>query len=132
MKSRHCLSLFFLLAVLFFSVHASAQSDIVTKVPSQTTPKTIPASIPPAVPGLVPHCQLPPVKTPIAAPIPGMAELDPTTGLHYTGNGKVIKIDPKTYRLEITGVVDYPLKLTYDELRCMPKIEVKTTLVCER
>jgi DMSO/TMAO reductase YedYZ molybdopterin-dependent catalytic subunit len=30
----------------------------------------------------------------------------------------------------VTGKVDTPLSLTYDELRCMQKIEVRCTLVC--
>lgn len=62
------------------------------------------------------------------ADIPGYAELDPTTGLHVTG--KAQEIDLETYRLEITGKVDHPLTLSFNDLRCMPKVEDFYTLIC--
>jgi len=62
------------------------------------------------------------------ADIPGYAELDPTTGLHVTG--KAQEIDLGTYRLEITGKVDHPLTLSYNDLRCMPKVEDFYILNC--
>jgi len=68
------------------------------------------------------------VPTP-PAETPGIAELDPSTGLHVTGKAQTI--DLTDYRLEIDGMVDYPLELSYDDLRCMPKIEVQTTIVCK-
>ena len=55
-------------------------------------------------------------------------ELDPTTGLHVTGNAQVI--DPLTWRLEITGTVATPLMVTLDQIRCMPRQEIHCTLVC--
>jgi DMSO/TMAO reductase YedYZ molybdopterin-dependent catalytic subunit len=67
------------------------------------------------------------VPTP-PAEIPGYAELDPATGLHVTGIMQVIELDD--YTLQVTGKVDRPLTLTYDELRCMPKTELRCTLVC--
>lgn len=82
----------------------------------------------PTLPGA--PCGLPPVviPTPLAM-TPGPAELDPSTGLHVTGKAEVI--DLATYRLEVTGLVEQPLALSYDELRCLPKIEVQTTIVCK-
>jgi DMSO/TMAO reductase YedYZ molybdopterin-dependent catalytic subunit len=74
-------------------------------------------------------CALEPVIVPTRAPeTPGYAELDPTTGLHMTGTAKFI--DPETYRLEISGKVEQPLSLSYDDLRCMPKVETHSVLVC--
>ena len=35
-----------------------------------------------------------------------------------------------SYRLKVTGKVDRPLSLTYDELRCMPKIQTSDVLIC--
>lgn len=90
---------------------------------------TVERSITPAVPGIVLPCVLPTVIAPTPAATPGNAELDPSTGLHYTGSMRII--DLATYRLEIDGLVDHPLKLSYDDLRCMPKIEVLTTIVCK-
>jgi DMSO/TMAO reductase YedYZ molybdopterin-dependent catalytic subunit len=60
--------------------------------------------------------------------IPGYAQLDETTGLHVTG--KAQKIDLESYRLEVTGKVKHLLTLSYDDLRCMPRIEARPTLIC--
>ena len=49
--------------------------------------------------------------------------------MHVTGKAQTI--DLETYRLEVTGKVEHPLSLTYDDLRCMPKVEVETTIVCK-
>ena len=74
-------------------------------------------------------CALDPIVVPTRAPeTPGYTELDETTGLHMTGTAKAI--DLESYRLEITGKVDQPLNLSYDDLRCLPKIETHSVLVC--
>jgi DMSO/TMAO reductase YedYZ molybdopterin-dependent catalytic subunit len=74
-------------------------------------------------------CELPPAVVPTPpAETPGYTELDPATGLHVTGT--VPEIDFDQWRLKVTGKVDNPLSLTYDELRCMRRIEVPCTLVC--
>ena len=76
-------------------------------------------------------CALPTIVVPtMPARNPGYAQPDPNTGdrLHITGQATVI--DLAGYRLKVTGKVDHPLSLTYDELRCMPKVSVHTTLVC--
>ena len=81
-----------------------------------------------AVPTETP-CALPPVVVPtVPAEIPGYTALDEATGLHMTGS--VQQIDIETYRLTITGTVDHPLELSYDDLRCMSKVEQRCTLVC--
>ncbi|HUJ67963.1 MAG TPA: molybdopterin-dependent oxidoreductase [Syntrophorhabdales bacterium] len=68
------------------------------------------------------------IVPPTPAKLPGYAELDPSTGLHVTGTMK--EIDVAHYRLEVTGKVSRSLSLTYDELRCMPRIQARPTLVC--
>ncbi|MEW6716682.1 MAG: molybdopterin-dependent oxidoreductase [Chloroflexota bacterium] len=76
-------------------------------------------------------CDLPPVVIPtLPAEIPGYNELDRTTGLHITD--RVQEIDLESYRLEVSGGVDHPLSLSYDDLRCMPKIEARLDLICPR
>jgi len=86
------------------------------------------ATVPPAQPSPTP-CDLAPVIAPTRAPeMPGYAELDPTTGLHMTGTPA--EIDLETYRIEITGKVERPLSLSYDDLRCLPKVETHSVLVC--
>jgi DMSO/TMAO reductase YedYZ molybdopterin-dependent catalytic subunit len=60
--------------------------------------------------------------------IPGYAELDRETGLHVTGT--LPTIDFQQYSLDVTGKVNRPLHLTYDDLRCMPKVKARPQLVC--
>jgi DMSO/TMAO reductase YedYZ molybdopterin-dependent catalytic subunit len=74
-------------------------------------------------------CEPAPIVVPtLPEKIPGYTELDPDTQLHVTGTAKVI--DLESYRLEITGKVKQSLSLTYDELRCMPKMEARPILIC--
>jgi DMSO/TMAO reductase YedYZ molybdopterin-dependent catalytic subunit len=65
---------------------------------------------------------------PTPSKIPGYAQLDPTTGLHVTGTLQEISLG--RYGLEVTGLVDHPLRLSYDELRCMPRVTARPTLIC--
>jgi DMSO/TMAO reductase YedYZ molybdopterin-dependent catalytic subunit len=65
---------------------------------------------------------------PTPAPDPGYTRLDPSTGLHVTGKTKLL--DPSTYRLRVTGAVEAPIELTYDEIRCLPRVEASPTLTC--
>lgn len=75
-------------------------------------------------------CDLEPliVPTPLAV-TPGYTMRDGSIGLHVTGNAQ--EIDPESYRLKISGLVDNPLELTINELRCMPQISDDPILVCE-
>jgi DMSO/TMAO reductase YedYZ molybdopterin-dependent catalytic subunit len=74
-------------------------------------------------------CDLEPIAVPtLPAVIPGYTELDPATGLNVTGDVQVI--DLESYRLEVVGLVDTPLSLSYDQLRCLPKVEAGPELVC--
>jgi DMSO/TMAO reductase YedYZ molybdopterin-dependent catalytic subunit len=73
-------------------------------------------------------CGLPPIVVPTPAADPGYTELDPSTGLHVTG--KMQLLDPATYRLRVTGRVERPLELTYDEIRCLPKVQASPELIC--
>lgn len=74
-------------------------------------------------------CVLPTIVAPTEAPTPSaLSDYDPTAGLHVTGRPPTINL--ATYRLAVTGKVDHPLSLTYDELRCLPKVGVTCELVC--
>ena len=91
--------------------------------PSATPPTPAPAPIP------ITPCVLAPLVVPTPpARIPEYLELDLTTSLHMTG--KVQYIDVTSYRLAVTGRVDRPLSLTYDDLRCLPKKQVHSLLEC--
>ena len=60
--------------------------------------------------------KLPPVsQPPWPRRIPGYTEVDPETGLHMTGTPQ--HIDIASYRLKVTGKVDRPLSLTFDDSR---------------
>ena len=91
----------------------NAESKVITPLPTFEMPDCNPEAI--EVPTL-------------PAEIPGYAELDETTGLHITG--KAPEIDFPSYRLRITGLVKKPLSLTYDNLRCLPKVTATPLLVC--
>lgn len=74
-------------------------------------------------------CHPAPVVVPTApAEIPGYTMLDPSTGLHMTGT--VQYIDLTTYHLKVSGKVERPLSLTYNELRCLPKLTARPVLIC--
>jgi DMSO/TMAO reductase YedYZ molybdopterin-dependent catalytic subunit len=90
---------------------------------SAATSTTLPV---PTVPA---DCHPPAITTPtLPETIPGYTEYDPDAGLHVTGTA--VEVDPATYRLEVTGLVDHPLSLSYDELRCLPRVESSPELVC--
>ncbi len=90
-------------------------------VASPTTAPTVPTS-------QDNPCGLPPIVVPTPAPDPGYANLDPSTGLHVTGNAQLV--DLATYRLRVSGKVDHPLELTYDQIRCLPRVQASPDLVC--
>ena len=73
-------------------------------------------------------CDLAPVVAPTPAPDPGYTRLDESTGLHVTGSMQLLELD--TYRLRVTGRVEPRLELTYDDLRCLPRVEASPTLTC--
>lgn len=73
-------------------------------------------------------CALEPVVRPTPIPYPGYAQMEPSTGLHVTGPAQ--EIDPATYRLKVFGLVEQPLSLSYDDLRCLPMTQAHTWLTC--
>ena len=75
-------------------------------------------------------CSLSPVIAPTTAPNPGQTERDRSTGLHVTGKAQML--DVATYQLRVTGLVERPLALSYDEIRCLPRIEDRPLLTCPR
>ena len=76
------------------------------------------------------NCQPVPYTVPtLPANIPGYGQLDESIGLHVTGTYQVI--NPETYRLKVNGNVNNPLELTYDQIRCLPKVTASPTLICQ-
>jgi DMSO/TMAO reductase YedYZ molybdopterin-dependent catalytic subunit len=119
MGSRMKQNVYWLSLLPFLAACAVATPLLATATPTSrlTTLPGTPCGLSPIV-----------VPTPLAV-TPGPAELDITTGLHVMGRAQTIQLE--TYRLEVTGKVDNPMSLTYDDLRCMPKIEMETTIVCK-
>ncbi len=50
------------------------------------------------------------------------------TGRHMMGVPLVV--DHRSYRLAVTGKVEHPLSLSYDDLRCLPKMTEVVTTTC--
>ena len=74
-------------------------------------------------------CSPEPIVLPtLPAIIPGYTELDTTTSLHVTGTYHIIALEH--YRLQVTGKIDTPLSLRFDDLRCLPKITDRPQLIC--
>ena len=83
---------------------------------------------PPATPGPVGTCVAPVVVAPTPVPYPGYTQVEPETGLHVTGPARLVDLD--SYRLEVTGLVDHPLSLSYADVRCLPKVAALVRLEC--
>jgi DMSO/TMAO reductase YedYZ molybdopterin-dependent catalytic subunit len=75
-----------------------------------------------------------------AAPVPAGASLD-VSGItpFFTSNNSFYRVDidlvvpqvsPEDWTLQITGMVDHPVELTFDDLLRLPLIEHDMTLVC--
>ncbi len=114
--------------ILLFLVACNQQQSATyypSEIPSETS--SVQATEPTAF--STKACHPEPIVVPtLPSVIPGYTQLDPSTNLHVTGTYQ--KIDPITYRLKVTGNVDHPLSLSLDELRCLPRTEVKCTLTC--
>ena len=97
--------------------------------PAPDAAPTLPPATAAPASTLITPCVLPPLVAPTPpARIPDYLELDPATNLHMTGS--VQRIDAASYRLVVTGLVDRPLSLAYDDLRCLPKKQVRSLLNC--
>jgi DMSO/TMAO reductase YedYZ molybdopterin-dependent catalytic subunit len=95
---------------------------------SQPASPSNPTAAPQAA-NLTEACGLEPVEQPsLPVDIPAYTEIDPATGLHMTGTP--VLIDLSSYRFTVTGLVDNPISLTYDQLRCLPKITADPELNC--
>jgi DMSO/TMAO reductase YedYZ molybdopterin-dependent catalytic subunit len=101
---------------------------------ARVSPTAATATPPPALPPATTEategnpCGVAPIVVPTPAPDPGYNRLDPSTGLHVTGKMQLVDLD--TYRLRVTGKVERPLELTYDQIRCLPKVEASPDLEC--
>ena len=106
---------------------STTTESAVRVAPEATTAATI---LPPATTELTEGnpCGIAPIVVPTPALDPGYNRLDPSTGLHVTGKMQLIDLD--IYRLQVRGKVERPLALTYDQIRCLPKVEASPDLEC--
>ncbi len=75
-------------------------------------------------------CLDPPTAAPpLPATKPGPDLLDVSTGLHVK-NFNSLQIDPLSYRLKVTGLVDRPLVLSMADLCSMPRVTSKVVCSC--
>jgi DMSO/TMAO reductase YedYZ molybdopterin-dependent catalytic subunit len=86
------------------------------------------ATIPIPTPGEGRACVVPAVVAPTPIPYPGYTQVEPSTGLHVTGPAQ--EVDLASYRLAVAGLVDNALSLSYDDVRCLPRIAALVTLTC--
>ncbi len=80
-----------------------------------------------------------PVSVPLARPASAASfEIDGLSPL-FTPNPRFFRIDTalavprvelETWRLRVTGMVDQPFELTFEELNAMPQVEADITLAC--
>jgi DMSO/TMAO reductase YedYZ molybdopterin-dependent catalytic subunit len=101
-------------------LQVSADNESASSFPTLTATTDVAASGKP--------CGVPPIVVPTPAHDPGITRLDLSTGLHVTGKMQLLDLD--TYRLRVTGRVERPLELTYDEIRCLPKVQASPELIC--
>ncbi len=95
------------------------------ELPPGDTPTAIPTTSSPDLAA----CRLEPLVAPTRpAVIPNIYPAD-DVGLHVTGGGPV-DIDPASYRLQVSGLVDRLLSFSLDQLRCLSKVTSKLTLTC--
>lgn len=132
--NRKALGLAALAVAFLLLVACGTQAVPSNPIPSpQASPSAaeVPSLAPPTATTLVTAgnpCGLSPIVAPTPAADPGYTRRDPSTGLHMTG--KMQLIDPITYRLRVTGAVDHPLELTFEQIRCLPKITASPVLTC--
>lgn len=85
---------------------------------------------PPApAPALAPDAALPALALPPTPDdVPPYAGLDRSTGLHMTGTPQHLRV--AAYHLTVTGKVVRPLRLGYDDLRRLPRLDTRDPIVC--
>lgn len=71
---------------------------------------------------------------PEAAPlgVPGLSPYYVPNDSFYRIDTAIVvpQVDPAEWRLKVTGMVDHPFELTFDELLAMPQVEESVTLQC--
>lgn len=89
---------------------ATARAEVLLPAPDATTP--VPDTQPFQAPGLSPY-------------------VTPTADFYRIDTALTIpRVDPARWRLDVSGLVDRPFSLSYEDLLAVPSIEVPVTLQC--
>ncbi|TAK68100.1 MAG: hypothetical protein EPO13_12290 [Actinomycetota bacterium] len=74
----------------------------------------------------------PPLPPGVDSGVPGATPFQTASDQFYRVDTALIvpRLDPRSYALEIGGMVDRPLRLSYDDLLAMPLVERDITLTC--
>lgn len=56
--------------------------------------------------------------------------ITPTDSFYVRNHGDVPEVDPKRYRLRVSGLVERPLELSLEEIKSFPKTDLVSTLYC--
>lgn len=56
--------------------------------------------------------------------------ITPTDSFYVRNHGAVPEVDPKRYRLGVSGLVERPLELSLEEIKSFPKTDLVSTLYC--
>ena len=80
----------------------------------------------------IPRDPLPPVPVAMVLQVPGISPLVTPYGSFYRIDTSlsIPRIDVQKWRLQVTGMVDRPLSLSYSDLAAMPAEEADVTLAC--
>jgi len=74
----------------------------------------------------------PPAPSAASLDVPGLTPLYVSNEDFYRIDTalRVPQVDPRSWTLEVRGMVDRPFTLTYDELLALPQVEADVTLAC--
>jgi DMSO/TMAO reductase YedYZ molybdopterin-dependent catalytic subunit len=117
-----------LLGAALLIVGLATSAAVLAACIAAPAPVQLPSTAIPVVAPKPTLCALSTVVAPTPSANPGYTNLDADTGLHVTGQAQ--KIDLASYRLKVSGRVANPVDLTYDELRCLPRLECRCTITC--
>jgi sulfite oxidase len=80
-------------------------------------------------PGLVVHSDQP-LNAETPPPLLRESFVTPADAFYVRCHGDVPEVDPGRYRLEVSGLVERPLRLSLEDIRGLPKSEATATLYC--
>lgn len=116
-------------AALIAAAQVTALFAASCAMPSTGVEPPAPTATPPApTPAVACANTLAPVNPPTPIPYPGYVQVEPSTGLHVTTEPQWV--DLATYRLTIKGKVTREVSLSYDDIRCLPRVAAQTLIEC--